>query len=145
LKYFTSEWWASGCEDETVFNEYSSYYDSIADQLPEKICILNEKHTLHDSNVKDIYSDFLDNIVTINLRGWNQEFSVETIYIIKFIGVSCFSQSLPKDEYVESELGDLGYIEYELLDTSIEMRMLFASGAEFILNFKDFNFEHKKA
>jgi len=144
VKYFTSEWWATGCEDESAFNDYNHYYSSIVHQLPEKLCIFNGEYTLHDSNIKDICSEFLENRVTISLQGWNQEFSEETCYILKFIDVVSFVQSLPKGGSVESELGDLGYVEFELFDIGIEVRMLFVSGAEFTIKFKDFDFENKK-
>jgi len=143
MKYFTSEWWGTGCEDESVFEKYQEYYSSILSQLPQQLRTLDSKYTLHDSNVKSIHNDFIKNEVTIKLRGWDQAFNTPMAYEIKFIDVKEFKQVLPQDDEVESELGDLGYWEYEILNKNIEMRILFASSAQFNIVFKDFEFKNE--
>jgi len=141
VKYFTKEWWDSGCEDESVFFSYREYYKSISSKLPEKLRILHEKHTLHDSIVTGIYSDFSARAITMKLSGWDQDFKVKTNYVLRFVGVIEFNQVFPDDKKATSVWGDLGYVEYELLETGIEMRMLFDSDVEFRVLFKDFDFE----
>ena len=143
MKYFTSEWWGTGCEDESVFKKYQEYYSSISSQLPKQLRTLDSKYTLHDSNVKSIHNNFENNEVTIKLSGWDQEFNTPMAYEIKFIGVKEFNQVLPEGDEVESELGDLGYWEYEILNENIEMRILFASNAQFNIVFKDFEFKNE--
>ena len=64
-------------------------------------------------------------------------------YEIKFIDVKELNQVLPQGDEVESELGDLGYWEYEILNENIEMRILFASDAQFNIIFKDFEFKNE--
>ncbi len=136
MKYFTREWWDSGCEDESIIKKYQEYYLSISPRLPEPLRTLEEKYTLHDSNIKFIKSDFVNKIITINLIGWDRGFNKQISYEIKFIGVKEFTQSLPLEEYVES---DLGYWEYEV-NENIEMKMLFSSDAQFNIVFNDFEF-----
>ena len=145
MKYFTSEWWASGCDDETVFKKYHEYLSSISSDLPKRLLTIQNEFTLHDANVKEIHSSFADDSVTIKLLGWDRVFKERIAYTLRYSGVDRFEQILPQEEYVESELGDLGYWEYEYLGNSTEMRMLFASGAEFTIIFNGFNFIYETA
>ena len=98
MKYFTSEWWSSGCEDESVFKEYQEYYSSISEQLPADIRTLDQEHTLHDSNIESIDSDFANNVIIINFKGWDRELNNPAKYKISFIGVTKFTQTLTLDE-----------------------------------------------
>ena len=58
------------------------------------------------------------------------------------MGVTSFNQTSLQEG---SELGDLGYREYEILDGHIEMRMLFTSSARFNIVFNDFRFNYVQA
>ncbi len=140
MKYFTSEWWSSGCEDESVFERYQEYLSSVSSQLPKNLLSIYNEFTLHDANVKEISSNYRDRSVTIRLNGWDLEFKEKIKYTLQFTDVEQFEQILPQEEYVESELGDLGYWEYEALGEITEMRMFFASGAEFTIKFRGFDF-----
>lgn len=143
MKYFTTEWWANGCENaQALFQQYDSYLASIRSRLPAELVKFEADHTLHDSKVKSIICDFEAKTVAIVLNGWNQQFDCPIRYIIRFSGVSLFNQRFPQEEYVEAELGDLGYWEFEALDSATEIRMLFASSAEFRIVFTGFTFEH---
>lgn len=137
MKYFTTEWWESGCDDApSLFKQYDSYIDSVRSLLPVKLANFDNEHTLHDSEVKSIVCDFEQNVLTIVLNGWNLELEYPVRYTLYFSGVTVFNQELPKQEYVESELGDLGYWEFEALKPLTEVRMLFVSTAEFRIVFK---------
>lgn len=143
MKYFTTEWWTSGCENaETLFQKYSSYLTSVQSRLPRELVAFDDEHTLHDSEVKSIVCDFEAKTVAIVLNGWNQQFDRPIKYTIRFSGVTLFDQSLPQEEDVEAELGDFGYWEFEALDSTTEVRMLFFSSAEFRIVFTGFAFEH---
>lgn len=72
--------------------------------------------------------------------GWDCKFQFPVRYQLQFLGVSRFEQIFPQADDVEQELGDLGYWEYEKLSQGIEMRMLFVSGAEFVILFSGFEF-----
>ncbi|WP_094789935.1 hypothetical protein [Zooshikella ganghwensis] len=137
MKYFTSEWWASGCENESVIDKYREYYLSISSKLPDQLRSFEENHTLHDANVTSISTDLVKNEVAINFKGWDRELNYPVNYEIYFVGVKSFNQTSLQED---SEIGDLGYWEYEALDGDIEMRMLFASGAQFNVVFNDFRF-----
>jgi hypothetical protein len=145
MKHFTQQWWQSGCEDApAVFERYESYLASVRSQLPPDLVALEADHTLHDSEVKSIVSNFETRTVVIVLNGWTRELEHRVAYTLTFTGVANFDQVLPQQEYVESELGDLGYWECELLTPEVEVRMLFVSNAEFRIVFNGFSFEHHR-
>jgi len=143
VKYFTTEWWASGGENaEALFQQYGSYLASVRSRLPHELVAFDDAHTLHDSEVKNIICGFEAKTVAMVLNGWNQQFDCPIRYTIRFSGVTLFDQRFPQEEYVEAELGDLGYWEFEALDSATEVRMLFVSSAEFRIVFTGFTFEH---
>lgn len=143
MKFFTSEWWATGCENaQDVFSRYGSHFAAIEEALPPSLVELSSAHTLHDAEVKHLRCDFAGNSLHATLDGWDRDLQVKIRYELRFSGVSLFDQAFPKEEYVESELGDLGYWECSLGTSSIEVEMLFVSGAEFRIVFQDFSFSH---
>ena len=143
MKYFTSEWWAAGCEGDAS-ERYWQYIDSVRGLLPAAARELDTKHTLHDSEVKSVLNDFSKKEISINLLGWDRAFQAKVRYILRFSDVSVFEQIYPQDEYVESELGDLGYWEWEVVSSGIELRLLFASSATFRIVFAEFTFSHER-
>ena len=146
MKYFTSEWWASaGKSAGDAFEQYEAYLATVRTHLPPALVELEAGHTLHDSEVKHIACDFASSTVTLRLHGWDQELQHKVHYSLRFSDVSMFEQVLPQQEYVESELGDLGYWECELLGAEVEVRMLFVSRAEFRVRFRTFSFSHARA
>jgi hypothetical protein len=145
MKFFTQEWWEAGSENaEAVFERYESYLSSIRASLPPGLVKLEAEHTLHDAELKLLQSNASERTVLLVLNGWNRELQYKVRYVLKFTGVSFFEQKLPQQEYVESEFGDLGYWECELLQSEIEVRMLFVSSAEFRITFTGFTFEHAR-
>lgn len=145
MKYFTKQWWEAGSQaPQEVFASYDAYFASIRDALPDALVELETLHTLHDSEVKNIACDFARRSVEIVLHGWDRELRNSIRYELHFGRVNSFDQTLPPEEYVESELGDLGYWECELVGNAVQVSMLFVSGAEFRLRFCDFSFTHER-
>jgi hypothetical protein len=153
LKYFTIEWWANATDHaatEAVAKSYRDYYASIRAKLPSDLVLLDADYTLHDAKVMRIAGNFTEKNLEMFLDGWNQDFQIQTRYALRFSGLTSFDQQLPVAEHgrgtrVDPSLGDLGYWEYELVSEGVEMRMLFRSGAEFHITFKDFTFDHVRA
>ena len=145
MKYFTAEWWEGGCKDaEATFQKYDEYFSSISSKLPQPLVDIKEAHTLHDSEVKHVVCDFANKRIYLELLGWDINLEFPVRYKLTYSGLVEFEQTLPPDDYVEQELGDLGYWECELKSSGIEMRMLFASGAEFRVVFDAFEFTHTR-
>ncbi len=142
MQFFTREWWESGSpQAEEVFARYSAHFAGIRSALPRGVAELEEKHTLHDSEVKEITCNFSARTVTLRLEGWNQDLTAKVRYVLHFLETQTFEQVFPQQEYVEEELGDLGYWECDVIQGSVQMNMLFVSGAEFHVVFGDFRLE----
>ena len=143
MKYFTIEWWNAGCEDEAVIEQYRDYYDLISSKLPDKLLTIDQEFTLHDANVTGIETDLKTQSVQLFLSGFDITLSYEMEYVLHFKNVISFQQLYSKEDE-DICLGDLGYWEYEILDSGVEMRMLFAIGTEFSIIFQNFDFEYNK-
>lgn len=142
MKYFTKEWWFGDAPDaDLVFEHYRAYISTVRDRLPAQLIDLYENHTLHDAEVKRIAMSATGGTVELELLGWDIELQNQVRYNLAFSGVTSFEQVFPEAEYVEQELGDLGYWECEHLGSETEMRMLFATEATFTVRFSDFSFK----
>jgi hypothetical protein len=142
MKFFTSEWLSSGCPDAPV-DEYRAHYSSIRSKLPAELVILDDTHTLHDARVEKITCSFSDRKMVINLLGWNQGFQFRVRYALRFEGVADFEQRLPIGGKRVPGEEDLLHWEYDLVRDDVEMRILFASGTEFKITFRAFEFDHE--
>lgn len=142
MQFFTRDWWELGCpKAEEVFARYSAHFAGIREALPPDLIELEEEHTLHDSEVKEVTCNVGSCTLTLRLEGWNQDLTSKVQYRLHFLEANEFEQVFPQKEYVERELGDLGYWECELVQGLVQMKMLFVSGAEFRVVFKDFKLE----
>ena len=140
MRYFTQEWWSGGCGDTAPIDAYRAHFGSIRGSLPPSVVEFEERHTLHDSRIESVVASFSEASVAFSLSGWDRSFSRQVHYSVLFLDVAMFEQHLPTGRDVESELGDLGYWEYAIQPPRVELRMLFASGAEFRVVFGDVRF-----
>jgi hypothetical protein len=145
MKFFTKVWWEkAGSGDLSPVERYQAYLASIVSALPPALVELEAGHTLHDSHVISMLSDFTTRRVSLVLDGWDRPLQKPVRYALVFDGVLVFEQQLPAGRDYRSELGDLGYWEIELLTGGgVEVRLLFAGGAEFRVVFGDFRFTHE--
>jgi hypothetical protein len=133
----------NGCEKaQPLFEKYEAYISSIQSAVPPALMSLHSAHTLHDSKVKRIQSDFLARKLFIELSGWDRKLTYPVLYRLSFGDLLEFEQRFPQQSDLGQELGDLGYWEIEKVNGGIEVRMLFASSAEFRIVFRDFEFTH---
>lgn len=143
MKFFTLEWWQSGCEAASeVFARYEAHLSAIRPQLPPALVEFQSEFTLHDSEVKRISCDFERKLLVLELDGWDLNLTHPVYYTLTFSEVSVFEQQFPKEKEFEAELGDLGYWESDLSAKGTEVRMLFVSSAEFRVVFTDFAFHY---
>ncbi|MGR6730273.1 hypothetical protein, partial [Aeromonas veronii] len=73
--------------------------------------------------------DACEQSAVLVLDGWNRELQYQVRYVLRFAAVRHLEQRRPEQEFVEQELGDLGYWECEWLGSATEIRMLFVSSA----------------
>lgn len=145
MKFFTKAWWEAGSDNAgEAFRQYASYLSSIREHLPPALLELEDRHTLHDAKLKILQTDIPGQSVLMILNGWNQKLQDRVRYTLHFTGVSHLEKGLPEDEFIEQELGDLGYWECEWRRPEVEVRMLFVSSAELIIRFTGFSFEHER-
>jgi len=145
LKFFTQAWWAAGCENaDEVFQRYESYLCGVREHLPPALVALEAEYTLHDAELKRLQVDACEQSAVLVLDGWNRELQYQVRYVLSFAGVRHLEQRMPEQEFVEQELGDLGYWECEWLGSATEIRMLFVSSASITIRFDGFSFEHER-
>jgi len=150
MKYFTFEWWLSGGDNGVASSKYFDYIESINNDIYPKLLDFIKNHSLHDSNLETIESDFSVGKTVIVLNGWDPDFQTKRQYKLELNDVTCFSfvGKISGDLLEDSSgFGDFGYYEYELLeDANSEIRMLFSSGVEITIRFCqfDFSFQVKK-
>lgn len=143
MKFFTLDWWRSGCEAAPeVFARYDAHFSAIQPQLPTALVEFQSEFTLHDAEIKRTSSDFERNSLVLEFDGWDINLTHPVYYTLTFSGVSVFEQLFPIEAEFEAELGDLGYWEFDISAKGTEMQMLFVSSAEFRVVFTDFSFEH---
>ena len=144
MKFFTREWWAGGCKNaQAIFERYDAYFQSIRSLLPPAFVEFETSHTLHAAELKNARCNFMARSVALVFDGWDVRIQYPVRYSLDFKGVSCFEQELPPEQSVELPLGVIGYWECAQLHAETELRMLFASGAQFRIVFTGFAFEHE--
>jgi hypothetical protein len=142
VKYFTREWWSSGCADRAPVHAYLAHFKRISADLPPSVLEFEAHHTLHDARLETVSATYGERALAFSLSGWNQPLSQPVRYSVLFLGVASFEQHLPTGRDAGSELGDIGYWEYQIEPPHIELRILFAGGAEFRVLFGDVRFTH---
>lgn len=143
MKFFTLEWWQSGCEAAPeVFARYDAHLSAIQPRLPPALVEFQSGFTLHDSEIKRISCDFERDSLVLEFAGWDINLTHPVYYTLTFYGVSVFEQLFPKEKEFEAELGDLGYWEFDISAKGTEVQMLFVSSAEFRIVCTNFAFEH---
>jgi len=144
MKFFTPQWWArEGESTDPVVADYQRYIDAIRSRLTPALRSLHDEVSLHDSKVRRFTVDIPMQTVAITLHGftdpWSPEGQTGRWFDLLYEGVTSV-ESTNEGEWVSEAFdnSDLGYCEIELLpDKHWEHRMLFASGIELTIRFRD--------
>ncbi len=149
MKYMTMDWW-SGAVDRSTADAYGPYFQSIKDRLPPSVRRLHEDVSLHDSNLRLLVANWNHHTVEIQLDGYVWEpdklpDAKQSILLRYFDVMSLTSTADPKTGLGGPHgYGDLGYDELELLDDlAVEHRMLFSTGIEIAIRFKNMSIDCK--
>ena len=150
MKYFTPKWWAMEVEStDAVVADYQRYIDSIRSRLTPGLRSLHDEVSLHDSKVRQFTVDIPGRSVAITLHGFTDPWSPDGLtgrrFDLRYEGVTSV-QSTNQGEWVSEALdsSDLGYCEIELLPDGLwEHRMLFASGIELTIRFRDLRLRYE--
>lgn len=150
MKYFTPKWWAMEVErPDEVVADYERYVDSIRSRLPPGLRSLHDEISLHDSKIRRFAVDLPGQTVDITLHGfadpWSPEGQAGRRFDLRYEGVTTL-ESTNEGEWVSEAFdnSDLGYCEIEILPDGLwEHRMLFASGIELAIRFRDLRLHYE--
>lgn len=150
MKYFTPKWWAMEVEStDAVVAHYGRYIDSIRSKLTPALRSLHDEVSLHDSKVRRFTVDIPSQTVAITLHGftdpWTPEGQTGRRFDLRYEGVTTVESTNEGEWGSEAfDNSDLGYCEIELLpDGRWEHRMLFASGIELTIRFRDLRLHYE--
>ena len=143
MRFFTREWWGSAAQGpRDAFAAYELHFQAIKGVLPPDLVDLHAHHTLHDARVRHIEQDVAGRTLVLALDGWDQALEHRVRYTLSFSDVGLFERMHVPDGDEHPARDDLGYWECDVAGDAIEMRMLFASDAEYRIVFGDMVFAH---
>jgi hypothetical protein len=148
MRYFTPEWWAGEVENaDAVVADYERYITSIRSRLTPALQSLHDEVSLHDSKVRRFSVEVPRQSVSITLHGFTdppEDYTGRRIEL-RYEGVTTV-ESTNEGKWVSEAFdnSDLGYSEVELLPDGLwEHRMLFASGIELTIRFRDLRLHYE--
>jgi Protein of unknown function (DUF4085) len=147
MKYFTLDWWNGIQEihhEQDPLDTYEEYFQSIKANLPSAFLKLHDEIYLHDGNVTQLKYVGANGELYINLNNGDGNGNLQEITLF-YSGVTLFESNAKQDKGLPGPLGygDLGYDEVEILENGLEHRILFSSGIEFRIQFKNMELSYK--
>ena len=138
MKYFTSAWWA-GDDKSDAGKKYRHHFESIKNKLSETIIQFDSTVNLHDAQIAEINFLAKGKILFLSCKYYDANDDVKTIGM-QYGGVAGFYIIPSEKDDLSEGFDDLGYDEFDLHGDLFEHRMLFASGREMRVVFKEFSF-----
>lgn len=146
MKYFTLDWWRGDAECD--FEQYHSYINSIRPQIAENLIEFMDNISLHDAHIIHFNLDMANGRLEFLLDAMFPSSGPADVEHhnpkLVYEEVSAFhSTSTPKKALGgPASYGELGYDEIELLGEQLfEHRLLFSSGIELQIQFKDIKWQ----
>lgn len=150
MKYFTLKWWAMETDKpESVIADYERYIGTIRSRLTPALHSLLGEVSLHDSKVRKFAVDIPNQTVSILLHGfadpWSPEGQTGRRFELSYEGVTAVESTNENGCTSEAlDESDLGYDEIELLPDNLwEHRILFGSGIELTIRFRDLKLKYQ--
>src|SRR5688572_7244909 len=151
LKYFTLDQWIRDQEldkedggPDDALQRYKAYLESVADRLPPDYVTMRETICIHDATMSELKMDVSAGLLTIRLNAGDVTMREGRMVELHYGYVAYFSSNSDPDKGLPGPhgFGDLGYDEIEVLeDGSYEHRLLFSSGIELVVRFRDFKLD----
>jgi hypothetical protein len=146
MKYFTIDWWRGDAECD--FEQYRSYLESIRPQLPTQLADFVDNISLHDAQIIHFHLDVAHGRLEFLLSALfpsdgPAELEYHNLQLV-YQGVSGFYSTATPQKALggPASFGELGYDEIELLSEQLyEHRLLFSSGIEMQIQFKDIQWQ----
>ena len=141
MRFFTMDWWrdtqSGSAEDPS--NAYERHLMSLR-PFPSSVARIDQLPSLHDAHVRRV--EHLGAAVEVTLDAWGEKGGwVPTR--LSYRRVEAFSLEAAPERSLPgpSGFGDLGYYEIDSPSADVfEHRLLFSSGVELCVRFREFNF-----
>lgn len=137
MRFFTMEWWCGiqAGAGNSPSEAYAAHLAVVRDLLPPDLVDTEESVSLHDARLRRLV--FADSTLVLGLEG-------DERLTLTYTGVERFESDADPDVGLPGPAGygDLGYCEVDVLPGgAIEHRLLFSSGIELAVVFRDFRLE----
>jgi hypothetical protein len=141
LRFFTLAWWRGDDEsggDADAPTAYGLHLEAIRHRLPTDLIALEESGDLNDCRLSSFKLSAGAGELSLQL----ETFEADALLTLTYSGLKQFNGFTDLLGGVGGSvgLGDLGYGECDVLpDGLIEHRLLFSSGIEWVMTFRDLN------
>ncbi len=151
MKYFSIQYWSDYEQISDLRKSYRAYISSVETRLPTDLKSLTGgggNISLNDANIERFVMSVENASVSIMMNGkWIQgAVTGLRVFHLSYIGVTQVVSIVDPDVegLSESGYGDHGFDELEVLENNLcEHRMLFSSGIELHIRFRDFFLDYK--
>ena len=147
MKFYTIQWWCgiqSGDVSDPI-DAFLQYLDSIRDQLPQDLLVLQDAVSVHDANLHLLSHGSAAATLTLTLHGDDGSGGLR-VFTLLYGGVASHRLISDPDFGLPGPngFGDLGYDEPDVLaDGLFQHRLLFSSGIELQVDFASFKLEYQ--
>jgi hypothetical protein len=141
MRFFTMDWWQgiqSG-SSENPSDAYNRHLTSLR-PFPSSVARLEQLPSLHDAHVRQV--EHLGSAVEVSLETWGEKGGWIPVRL-SYGGVEKFELAVDAEDALSGPggFGDLGYYEIDAPSAGVfEHRLLFSSGIELRVRFREFNF-----
>ncbi len=139
MRFFTTSWWCgtpTGTGGDPCA-DYAVHLAAIRDRLPSDLLATEESVSLHDARLRDLRLLIAESSLSLVLSSYAGDERLTLLYS----GVERFESTADPNVGLRGPFGfgDLGYCEVDVLPGgAFEHRLLFSSGIELTVVFRDF-------
>lgn len=148
MKYFTLDWWEAGCDERMVARYLTQLYRQL-DQFPQDLVKLADRMSLHNAKLLSFQYDNEISVLKLDLDGYayDEDFNVlgGRRFFLNYKNVLRLQSQADPQKGLEGPFGygDVGYDEIEVVSAGLfEHRLLFSSGIELNIQFRDVELIH---
>ena len=151
MKYFTLDLWFADQDLDSdadpsfeALQRYKAYLASVIEKLPVDFVVMLETICIHDANLRELQVNIEQHQVTLRLDAGNITIREGRKVKLHYTNVSSLTSTSDPEKGLAGPngYGDLGNDEIEVLeDGEYEHRILFSSGIELNIRFRDFHLE----
>ena len=140
MRFFTMDWWSGDDPEDrpdSAFADYAVHLAAIRDHLPADLRATQESVSLHDCRLRVLTLNAAQQSLVLTLESHDADERLTLIYC----GVERFESYADPDVGLggPAGYGDLGYSEVEMpTPSSFEHHLLFSTGVELVVTFRDF-------